>query len=61
MVTGVLADPGLELHDSIGMVATNDNWKDSQETEIEATRIAPSDRAESAIVATLPAGAYRFR
>jgi hypothetical protein len=48
----------LELHDSTGLVSTNDNWKDSQEAEIEATGIPPSDDAESAIVATLAPGAY---
>ena len=31
-VTGVLADPTLELHDSTGALLTsNDNWKDSQQ------------------------------
>jgi len=37
---------------------TNDNWKDSQETEIEATGIPPTDDHESAIVATLAPGSY---
>jgi hypothetical protein len=58
MLSGFLADPVLELHDTTGLVTTNDNWKDSQEAEIEATGIPPSDDAESAIVATLVPGAY---
>lgn len=58
MLMGVLADPFLELHDASVLVATNDNWKDSQETEIEATGIPPNDPAESAIVASLAPGAY---
>jgi PKD repeat protein len=58
-VTGVLADPVLELHDIEGnLVASNDNWKDSQADQIEGTGIPPTDDHESAIFATLPAGAY---
>ncbi len=56
MVPGVLSDPVLELHDSTGVLMSNDNWKDSQEAEIEATGIPPSDDAESALVATLEPG-----
>ena len=37
---------------------TNDDWKESQETEIEATGLAPSDDHESAILSTLAPGAY---
>jgi hypothetical protein len=55
----VLADPTLELHSSSGaLLATNDNWQDSQQAEIEATGIAPADELESAIVRTLAPGAY---
>jgi len=57
-VQGVLADPVLELHESNGTVVTNDNWKESQQNEIMATGLAPTNDAESAIIATLPAGAY---
>jgi hypothetical protein len=58
-VPGALADPALELHGPGAFVTiTNDNWRDSQEIEIEATGLAPSDNLESAIVATLPPGAY---
>lgn len=63
-VPGVLADPGLELHQGEATLATNDNWKvrasdgGSQQAEIEATNLAPSDDAEAALVATLDPGAY---
>ncbi|HEV2095655.1 MAG TPA: hypothetical protein VGQ82_04060, partial [Chthoniobacterales bacterium] len=60
-----LADPTLELHDGNGaLVASNDNWKIndqtglSQQAEVEATTIPPSNNLESAIVATLPGGGY---
>lgn len=55
----VLADPMLELHGP-GTFATitNDNWRDTQEDEIQATGIPPAGDLESAIVATLSPGAY---
>jgi uncharacterized protein GlcG (DUF336 family) len=54
-----LADPTLELHDQTGaLIAANDNWRDSQETEIEATGIPPTNELESAIVRTLAPGQY---
>jgi hypothetical protein len=37
---------------------SNDNWKDSQETEINATGIPPNNNLESAIVASLDPGNY---
>ncbi|MEY2490669.1 MAG: hypothetical protein QOC70_2611 [Verrucomicrobiota bacterium] len=56
---GALADPTLELHDQTGaLIASNDNWSDSQQAEIEATGLAPVDELESAIVRTLAPGAY---
>jgi hypothetical protein len=63
-LTGALADPTLELHQPDGAVITNDNWKinaqtgQSQEADIRATTIPPTDDLESAIVATLPPGNY---
>jgi hypothetical protein len=57
-VNGALADPTLELHDANGtLVQSNDNWKDTQQAEIEATGIPPQDDLESALLVTLtPAG-----
>ena len=36
----------------------NDNWRDSQEADIIATGLAPTNDLESAIVATLDPGTY---
>jgi streptogramin lyase len=58
-ISGALADPVLELHDSTGAaIASNDNWRQTQEAEIQATGVAPSNEAESAIVRTLAPGNY---
>ena len=58
-VSGPLADPTLELHNSDGaIIMSNDDWRTDQESEIIATGIAPTNDAESAIVATLSPGAY---
>ena len=52
---GRLLDPILELHKPDGSVVTNDNWRTSQATEIQATGLAPKTSFEAAIVATLEA------
>ncbi len=63
-VTGALANPTLELHDENGnAIAFNDDWKtrpdgSSQQAEIEATTIPPSNDLESALVRTLSPGSY---
>jgi hypothetical protein len=58
-VAGRLMDPVLELHDSNGATITNDNWRTGgQETEIQASGLAPSDDNEAAIIRTVPAGNY---
>jgi hypothetical protein len=58
-VPGALSDPTVELHDSTGaVIAANNNWKDTQQSVIAATNLAPSDDRESAIVATLAPGSY---
>jgi hypothetical protein len=58
-VSRALQDPTLELHDSTGaIIATNDNWEESQRPEITATGLAPHDPRESAILKTLQPGAY---
>jgi len=59
-VTDALPDPSLELHDGNGvLIQDNDNWKDSQQTEIEATGLQPTNDLESAVLATpLAPGAY---
>lgn len=58
-ISGALADTVLELHGPGTFVTIiNDNWKDTQQSEIEATGIPPGNDLESAIVATLPPGPY---
>lgn len=55
---GRLANPTLELHNSTGVIATNDDWKIPNETEINQTGLAPKHEKESAIVMTLNPGQY---
>jgi hypothetical protein len=67
-LTGVLADPTLELHDGNGaLIATNDNWQTTQiggiitadqVSDIQNSGLAPTQAAESAIIATLQPGSY---
>ena len=63
-VAGALGDPTLELHDASGTtISTNDDWKtrpdgSSQQADIEATSIPPTNDLESALVATLAPGNY---
>lgn len=57
LIGGTLTDPTLELYQGNTLVASNDNWKEKQ-TEIEATRLAPDNELESAIVRALDPGAY---
>jgi Pectinesterase len=54
-----LDDPTLELHDGNGIaIAFNDNWRDAQQADIQATGIPPTDDREAALVADLPPGSY---
>lgn len=56
---GALQDPYLELRDSSGtLIASNNNWQDTQASKIQATGAAPGDARESAIVITLNPGSY---
>jgi hypothetical protein len=57
-VTGVLDNPTLELHDANKIIGSNDNWKETQQTEIENSGIAPTNELESAMIVTLAPGAY---
>ena len=54
-----LVDPVLDLYDeNANLIASNDNWKSDQQSEIEATGIPPTNDAEASILATLAPGAY---
>src|SRR5437763_127529 len=67
-VPDALADPTLELHEGTGaLIASNDNWQTTiiggiitanQVRDILNSGLAPAQRAESAIIATLPPGNY---
>jgi predicted outer membrane repeat protein len=60
-VGGALSDPALELRDGNGaLIRSNDNWRNTQETEIIATGLPPSNDLDSAIVATLPGNGAAF-
>jgi hypothetical protein len=50
-VPNALQDPMLELHDGSGTtIASNDNWKSDQQSQITATGLTPSDDRESGIL-----------
>jgi hypothetical protein len=58
-LSNVLDDPVLELHGSNGaLILQNDDWRATQETEIQNSGLQPSDNREAAIIASLPPGAY---
>jgi GDSL-like Lipase/Acylhydrolase len=58
-VGGALADPTMTIVNSSNVVvASNDNWRDTQQSEIAASGYAPPNDLESAIIATLPPGSY---
>ena len=59
-IANVLADPTLELHSGAknALLASNDNWADDQQAEVEAIGLSPGGPTESVIIATLSAGAY---
>ncbi len=58
-VSDALLDPTLDLHDANGaLIRSNNNWRDTQEGEIAATGIPPTDDRESAIVMDLAPSNY---
>ena len=58
-ISGALQDPTLDLVNSDGgVIRSNNNWKDSQQAEIEAVGLQPSDDRESALVQALAPGNY---
>ena len=58
-VSNALTDPTLALVNSNGQVlASNDNWKNTQQAQIQATGFAPPNDLEPAIYATLPNANY---
>jgi hypothetical protein len=58
-VAGALQDPTLELHDGFGtLIVANDDWKETQQAEIAATGLPPTNDNESAILMTLLPAPY---
>jgi len=58
-VSGALEDPTVDLVNSNGVVIrSNNDWRESQEAEIIATGLQPSDDRESALVEAVNPGNY---
>jgi len=58
-MSNILANPVLELRGPDGsLITSNDNWADSQRTEIQNSGFAPTNEFESAIIATLAPANY---
>ena len=58
-IAGTLQDPMIELRKSDGLLlAANDNWRDTQTSEIQNAGLAPADGRESAISISLDPGNY---
>jgi hypothetical protein len=58
-ISDALENPNLELKNSAGSTLfSNDNWQESQETEIRQTGLAPTDARESALIMELANGNY---
>jgi hypothetical protein len=60
-VSNPLANPVLELRNIQGaLILANDDWQDDpdQATELSAAKLVPEDKLESALIKTLPPGAY---
>ena len=54
-----LQNPTVELFDSNGLrIGFNDDWRDTQQGELEQTGIAPDDDREAAIATSVAPGAY---
>jgi hypothetical protein len=58
-VPGALQDPVLQLFSGQTQIGINDDWQtDASAGQIQSRGFAPSDARESAILVTLPPGAY---
>ena len=58
-VPAPLTDPTLNLFDHTGaLIAANDNWKETQQAQIQATGLAPPNNLDAATLITLSPGAY---
>jgi hypothetical protein len=58
-VPDALINPVLELRDASGnLVASNDNWRDTQEQDLQQSGFAPNDTRDSAVLVALLPGNY---
>ncbi len=58
-INDALVDPVLSLYTGNGSLFwVNDDWRDSQQNQIQASGLQPSDDLESAMIHTLQAGPY---
>ena len=58
-IANPIGDPQLDVFDSNGgKVASNNNWKDSQQAAITAAGLAPSSDSEAALIVDLAPGNY---
>lgn len=57
-VTGAVADTQLEVYQGGTLVVANDDWKATQQTDIQASGYAPVNDKESAAIVTLAPGVY---
>ncbi|HEX9783158.1 MAG TPA: DUF4331 domain-containing protein [Opitutaceae bacterium] len=57
-VAGVLSDTVLDVYSGSTLILSNDDWKSTQQTEVENTGFAPMSDSESAVVLDLDPGLY---
>jgi hypothetical protein len=58
-ISNALPDTTLQLRDQQGtVVLENDDWKSSQQQELEATGLQPGHDLEAALVTTIQPGQY---
>jgi hypothetical protein len=57
-VSGAVSDTTLEIYSGQTLIASNDDWKTTQQAAITATGLAPTNDRESAALITVPPGAY---
>ncbi len=57
-ISNPLANPVLQIFQGGTKIAENDDWKSTQQADIQATGLAPTDDKEAAILIDLAPGSY---
>ena len=58
-ITDFVPNPRLELRNADGaVIASNNNWQDTQQARIQASGLAPNDPREAVIITAVPSGVY---